>query len=436
MHKICIENFGPIDDVVIDLEKKLQVLIGEQATGKSTICKIVYLCCKIKQYLIDFICKTENALQSKNEDYYQEFTLFIRDKFIELFGTCRHMDFFSIKYWFNEYEIEIKLKAKNNKKNVCVYFDEKLQLFIRDILKNYHSVISERNKELNPFDTKMNSALFLENLHDDVKRKVERAFNDYSDALYIPAGRSLLSILSDSLNVLYSSSSSFDLVMKEFVSIIRDMKEKFGRRTDEMLERFQISNVVTKTEQVKEALLLVKQILKGDYVNDTDGEKIYFDDNHWVKLMFGSSGQQEALWIALLCFIIILQNKTYFLIIEEPEAHLFPSAQFEISKLISLVSTSTKSNIIVTTHSPYILSSFNVLLLAGKTKKVTTIRNMFKIPSSSFEAYKLTKDNGRTQLSSIVDKEEGMISFEYVDKISRRLDGMIDKMLSELYDLQ
>lgn len=429
MHRILIENFGPINNVTIDLDNRLQVLIGEQATGKSIICKIVYLCCKVKQYLIDFICKTENALQSKNEDYYQDFTLFIRDKFIELFGTCRHMDFFIIKYWFNEYEIEIKLKSKNNKKNVCVYFDDKLQKFIRDILHSYHSVISERNKELNPFETKMNSALFLENLHDDVKRKVERAFNDYRDALYIPAGRSLLSILSDSLNVLYSSSSSFDLVMKEFVSIIRDMKDRFGRRTDEMLDRFQASNVITKTEQVKEALTLVKSILKGDYVNDTDGEKIYFDDNHWVKLMYGSSGQQEALWIALLCFIIVLQNKNYFLIIEEPEAHLFPSAQFEISKLITLVSTSTNSNIIVTTHSPYILSSFNVLLLAGKIKKTTPVRNMFKISDKSFEAYKLTKENGRTKLSSILDKEEGMISFDYIDNISKKIDDMIDQLL-------
>ena len=36
-----------------------------------------------------------------------------------------------------------------------------------------------------------------------------------------------------------------------------------------------------------------------------------------------------------------------FLIIEEPEAHLFPNAQWELVKLISLVINTTKSECLV-----------------------------------------------------------------------------------------
>ena len=72
------------------------------------------------------------------------------------------------------------------------------------------------------------------------------------------------------------------------------------------------------------------------------GKKIYFDERHWVKLMYGSSGQQEALWILLLVFIIILENKNAFVIIEEPEAHLFPKAQRKIVNLIALMVNTTK----------------------------------------------------------------------------------------------
>ncbi len=86
-------------------------------------------------------------------------------------------------------------------------------------------------------------------------------------------------------------------------------------------------------------------------------KKIYFDERHWVKLMYGSSGQQEVLWILMLAFIIILEKKKSFVIIEEPEAHLFPIAQKNVVSLISLMVNSTDSRAIITTHSPYILTS-------------------------------------------------------------------------------
>ena len=42
MRKISIENLGPIDGrFEMDLDKKLTILIGEQATGKSTIARFV-----------------------------------------------------------------------------------------------------------------------------------------------------------------------------------------------------------------------------------------------------------------------------------------------------------------------------------------------------------------------------------------------------------
>jgi predicted ATPase len=41
MEKIIIKNFGPIEDAEIEIRKVL-VLIGEQASGKSTIAKLVF----------------------------------------------------------------------------------------------------------------------------------------------------------------------------------------------------------------------------------------------------------------------------------------------------------------------------------------------------------------------------------------------------------
>ena len=41
MKKIEIHNFGPIKDAVVDI-KPMLVLIGPQASGKSTIAKLIY----------------------------------------------------------------------------------------------------------------------------------------------------------------------------------------------------------------------------------------------------------------------------------------------------------------------------------------------------------------------------------------------------------
>ena len=41
--KLIIKNFGPIKSVDLDLGK-ITVLIGEQATGKSTIAKVLSIC--------------------------------------------------------------------------------------------------------------------------------------------------------------------------------------------------------------------------------------------------------------------------------------------------------------------------------------------------------------------------------------------------------
>jgi predicted ATPase len=51
-------------------------------------------------------------------------------------------------------------------------------------------------------------------------------------------------------------------------------------------------------------------------------------------------------------------------VVEEPEAYLFPVAQKQIIDLIALLANQNENQVIVTTHSPYILSSFNNLLYA------------------------------------------------------------------------
>ena len=54
MQKISIKNLGPIREFESDL-LKMNLLIGEQATGKSTICKSVYFFRTIRDDIVDHL---------------------------------------------------------------------------------------------------------------------------------------------------------------------------------------------------------------------------------------------------------------------------------------------------------------------------------------------------------------------------------------------
>ena len=48
MKHIEIQDFGPIKKIDLDLDNDLEIVIGPQASGKSTFSKTVYFCRKIR----------------------------------------------------------------------------------------------------------------------------------------------------------------------------------------------------------------------------------------------------------------------------------------------------------------------------------------------------------------------------------------------------
>ena len=63
-NKIVIQNFGPVKEAQINLNKKFQIFIGAQASGKSTICKVVYFVQNIEEN-ISFVLRTDAILQKE-----------------------------------------------------------------------------------------------------------------------------------------------------------------------------------------------------------------------------------------------------------------------------------------------------------------------------------------------------------------------------------
>ncbi|MCD8082585.1 MAG: ATP-binding protein [Clostridiales bacterium] len=430
MNRIDIKNFGPINEASVDLDKNIQVLIGTQASGKSTICKIVYFCQKIRDYTLDFLMNAEQFTQNHRNEYYVNYLKYLTRQFMGCFGTTIHMQKFSIVYQFGDKNISIRLNKDGYVRfTLSKDLRDKINVLICDAAAMYSKT------DQNSFDSIIDKLTAMVAMKGQLSKLLSETFGNSSEIIYIPAGRSLLATLSEQLQDF--PISDMDLTMQEFIRQIRITKSKFGSRIPDIVRdytktvRGQINN-----HSVEQAYGLIQNILKADYMSENDGERIYYDERHWVKLMYASSGQQEALWILMLCFMTILEKKNSFFIIEEPEAHLFPVAQKDIVNLIALMVNTTGSKAIITTHSPYILTSFNILLYSGKvegrqkTGDGVVIHRDMRLFYDGFAAYKLENiSRGIKRIESIMDEESHMIYTDYIDEVSNITNNELERLL-------
>lgn len=436
MASIKIKKLGPIKEIELDLTKNIDIVIGPQATGKSTVAKIIYFCKMIRFYFIDFLNEDSIILNAPGNELYLSFLKYIRKKYMDSFGTTKHMSrSFKVVYnYCQEAFVKIELDEQGYVK-FC--FSKNLESEIKDSIGSIRKLYedNQHDKYINAYSTINNRLLMKkEAIQHFAIRSSEIFMDDDEDIIYIPAGRSLLSVLSDQLDVV--NTTGLDLSMRDFINRIRDTKIRFGTKLDEVVAdyvktiRGQIKN--TDVELAKQ---LVQKVLKAEYVNDADGEKLFVDDRKWVKLIYGSSGQQEALWIVLLLFIIILENKKTYIIVEEPEAHLFPNAQLSMMELLALTVSSTNSHLFITTHSPYIMTAANLLLYSGKVENNikqpsnrSIVARQLRIAPQQVDAFKFSETETGI-IYNIIDLESGLINASEIDTISDVINDNTEKLI-------
>ena len=80
--------------------------------------------------------------------------------------------------------------------------------------------------------------------------------------------------------------------------------------------------------------------MNGSYRYTENEERLYLSDGKYVKINLASSGQQEVVWLFNLLFYYLIEQRKVFLILEEPESHLYPASQQTISHVLALMLTS------------------------------------------------------------------------------------------------
>ncbi len=412
--KIKIENFGGLKNLELDV-KRINILIGPQASGKSISVKLLYF---FKSFISEIYQSVENEENKRELDNRQ------KERFINYFPKeSWPKATFRIKYELNESFI---LVERISGKTLHYTYSEEYKNLIKSGRKFFNEERKKLEREARP--TYFRANRITKNRFNDCAKEMlgeTAAYNQF----FVPAGRSFYANIQSSIFSFLSNNKSLDPFLIEFGSFYENFK------------RISYDLTSSREKKLSKGIEdLLANVLNGSYLREKEKDFIMHKDSRKVNLSNASSGQQETLPLAIV--IQVLSNFSFFstsgatVYIEEPEAHLFPTAQMKIVQLLARTfnSKDNQFQIIVTTHSPYILSSFNNLLEAGKIVK--------EKPKESTQVYEIVpKDevlypediiaysiqDGKKE--NLLDSETELISQNILDSVSNEIAIDFGKLL-------
>ncbi|MBG8552988.1 AAA family ATPase [Hymenobacter guriensis] len=389
--QLIVKNFGPIKDATVDF-KKVTVFIGPTGGGKSTLAKLAAVFRKSDFInLIDSEATIEQILSEYElEDYLKRSNLYIE--------------------WNNNGTI---FEFSNRKRNSNPI--NGIKELITNVYENpFHKDIIENFSELIKKSKYKDIANELIDKKEEIIRNyiVERLKEELykSSAEYIPAERILLSTIGNS-----------------WAGIIRD---------DINLPKALVNFANTYAKARKEIKKLKLDFLSLSYLRLNEHDYISIKNKKInIPLEKAASGIQSTIPLILIIEYFSRQkNKQRNFVIEEPELNLYPSTQQGLLNWIISKCSSNSNDIIMTTHSPYILSHLNLLLYAYQVaeKHPDRAEDVAKIvPRASwinpqeFACYQV--ENGGVQ--SLVNAELGLIDNNELDALSGDAADAFDNLI-------
>ncbi len=238
---------------------------------------------------------------------------------------------------------------------------------------------------------------------------------------YIPAERELITIIADSLFGLTELRTPIPRLLLRFGNKFNDAKLK--------QTSFDYTNIID---------------VKYSYINNRSF--ITLPSGKQLNLEEASTGIQNLITLLVVFDNIISDKKNIsnsdiknYLAIEEPELNLFPETQYKLVSYLSERIAHRKMNnkmdysnqLLITTHSPYILTSLNNLLYAYKVGQEheaevdAIIEKKYWLNPDDVSAYRLFPDG---TAKNIMDIDLQQIDAGEIDEVSRTLNSDWDKI--------
>lgn len=420
VEKLIIHGFSAVKKAEIEI-RKFNVLIGNQASGKSVIAKSCYFFRSISKHFYDGIRQDESK-RGLDKIILQDFELRFPRYIWE--GTN-----FQLIYTVGIFEVVLAgVSNKRGKTLLTLSYSDSLVAMYSNKRRLYKKrVEEERSSEKSPRRaTNIESRVFYECIAEPISRSEFQLF--FTNSLFVPATRSFFANLQKNIFTFMASNLDIDPFLKDFGSVYETAKRFHNRAYLGLQEK--------EDKKAKESIAkLIASIIDGEYEYNDEQDWIV-KDGRKVNLINSSSGQQESLPMLLVLSIwpFIYAEKKSLFFIEEPEAHLFPTAQRDIVSMLSSLVRECGSSFFITTHSPYILSALNNHVFAGGLEKSGKIQageftklNGAGVPIefSEVSAYSVSKGFAR----SICDSEYELIGTEMLDSVSDHFAKVMDSLL-------
>lgn len=369
-----IHNFGPLRKANIET-RRYNFFIGRTSSGKSVVAKLITI-----SYEYDFrsiadgdFASFEKMLSKYNIDFEFKDDTEIKIKENRIYWIIKKNSFKTNNDSENLRELqktdysELLKRLKSGKKD-----DPRL---LKDFMDAFSILMSDNVTEWNQLSKEKQDSLQL---------FIFGALKGFVyDPVYIPSERILLSIMKDSV---------FSLL--RFGGSIPESIVKFGSRYEQAKGKF--------------------KNLDMDFMNirvsfsKEEDKIVILNDQTVVDFLHASSGLQSVIPLWTVLHSVLSQHFQHeHIVIEEPELNLFPTQQVALIRKIISGMNHQKCNIVFTTHSPYILSVIDNMILAN-------------------EIYKKAKDKKDIQnkITNIVSKKE-FVDFRDVASYGFNDDGTV-----------
>ena len=397
MARIKIENIGPINFVEIELNK-INVIIGPQSSGKSTIAKIISYCQWVeKRHILDGGFKYDVKVQLL--EFHRLGKVYFNDNSVFEYES----DFIKICYKGKNLEQFItdkddKLNYKNTK-HIYIPSERNFVSSIPNLSKykesndNIMSFVYDWYTAKRKF-TKQNSQPIL-NLGINFYNGEEKD----SDILILDQNKKEIQLI--------ESSSGLQSVTPLFIV--------FEYLTELLFDENRFSSIEDR-DSIK------RQEIMNNLVDVFISNKIKISPNEKGGIEL-SKDQLETLAQFIQSRVEYHQSN---FIIEEPEQNLFPETQRDlIYYLFGKLKSNKNHSITITTHSPYILYAINNCIMANIVKD--------KMKQSDKDKLKCLASDINPKLISVYQIANGQI--KSIQKDDRLIsDNYFDNKMKELMD--
>jgi putative ATP-dependent endonuclease of OLD family len=330
LKKLKIKNFKSIEDSEIVFTPGINVIFGENGTGKTNIVKAI----------LKLLGPTYPGPNSfSKEDYY-------------LFDEGKNI---TIELIFSDGNGDIVLKWDIDNRGKC------------RLIKGFSDYVTNEERES------------LCPLHIPPNREIKDL---PGSSKWTPIGR-IICKLSELIEANSDVHNNFVRKMQDCSKVLEESPE--FSQFKEGIEKYSSEQLGGRGEkiQVRLGLLDHKNILKTLQIFEELQDNLY-------NLAEGGQGVQSTVTMAALRAFSDISGGSLFIIADEPEAYLHPLAQRSLCKIFEQIAESG-TQIILTTHSPHFISSSHI---KGINKVWMNEGKTFITRLDIFELLKMKRDRG------------------------------------------